>query len=405
MPRKSKTRGAQGNGSMRYRKSEKRWEARVTIGRDPASGQQIQKSIYGKTQDEIRKKLRDLTSEVDQGVYTEPEKMTVGTWLDIWLKEYKTDVKPNTIDQYDYQIRMHLKPAFGAILLTELTAPMVQKLYNSRLKPYKIKQKMCNGKWKTIQRPGLSAKSIKNIHSVLHEALDKARELGYVRINVSDAATLPKVVKTEMHPVEGEKVKEFLNVIKGNPMENPIYVTAFTGMRQGEVIGLTWDCIDFNKKIIRVYRQLQKERKVGGQYRFVSLKNDKQRMFMVADNVLNVLRRVKVKQSEWKLAAGECWNNKDNFVFTDELGNHLSKATLYENLKRCAKGAGIPDTRFHDLRHTYATLALEQGTDIKTVSSNLGHATVAFTLDVYGHVTEQMQRDSANRMQQYLESI
>ena len=116
-------------------------------------------------------------------------------------------------------------------------------------------------------------------------------------------------------------------------------------------------------------------------------------------------RRVKVRQSGWKLAAGECWNNRDNFVFTDELGNHLSKATLYENLKRCAKEAGIPDTRFHDLRHTYATLALEQGTDIKTVSSNLGHATVAFTLDVYGHVTEQMQKDSANRMQQYLESI
>ena len=404
MPRKSNTRGAQGDGTIRYR-SDGRWEARFTVGRDPATGQQIQKSIYARSQGEIRIKLKAATTEVDQGVYTEPEKMTVGTWLDIWLEEYKTDVKPNTIDQYSYQIRMHLKPAFGAILLSELTAPMVQKLYNSRLKPYTIKQKMCNGKWKTIKKPKLSAKSIKNIHSVLHEALDKAVELKYIRYNVSDAATLPKVIKKEMHPVEGEKVKEFLNAIKGNPMENLFYVTSFTGLRQGEALGLTWDCIDFEKKTMRVYRQLQKERKVNGIYRFVSLKNDKQWVFMLADNVINVLQKVKKKQAEWKLAAGERWNQKDNFVFSDELGNHLSKCTVYENLKRCAKAAGIPETRFHDLRHTYATLALEQGTDIKTVSANLGHATVAFTLDVYGHVTEKMQQDSANRMQRYLESI
>ena len=314
-------------------------------------------------------------------------------------------MKPNTIDQYDYQIRMHLKPAFGALLLTELTAPMVQNLYNSRMKPYKIKQKMCNGKWKVNKSPGLSAKPIKNIHSVLHEALDKAVELRYLRYNVSDAATLPKVIKSEMHPVEGENVREFLNAIKGNPMENLLYVTAFTGMRQGEVIGLTWDCVDFNRKTIRIYRQLQKERKPGGEYKFAPLKNDKQRVFMVADDVLNVLRRIRSKQSEWKLAAGENWVNDENFVFTTELGRHLSKCTVYESFKRCAKAAGLPETRFHDLRHTYATLALEQGTDIKTVSSNLGHATVAFTLDTYGHVTEKMQQDSADRMQRYLQSI
>ena len=376
-----------------------------TIGRDLGDGHQIQKSVYGKSQSEVRQKLRDITKDIDLGVYTEPEKFTIGAWLDIWLKEYKTDVKPNTIDQYDYQIRTHLKPAFGALLLTELTAPMVQNLYNSRMKPYKIKQKMCNGKTKVIQKPGLSAKSIRNIHSVLHEALDKALKLGYVKVNVCDAATLPKVEKSEMHPVEGENVREFLNAIKGNPLEHLFYVTAFTGLRQGEVMGLTWDCVDFNKKTIRVYRQLQKERKTEGQYRFVSLKNDKQRFFRVADDVLNVLRKVKAKQAEWKLAVGDSWNNDDNFVFTDELGRFIPKSTVYKCFKRCAADAGIPMTRFHDLRHTYATLALEQGTDIKTVNSNLGHATVAFTLDVYGHVTEQMQIDSADRMQRYLQSL
>ncbi len=114
---------------------------------------------------------------------------------------------------------------------------------------------------------------------------------------------------------------------------------------------------------------------------------------------------MKRKQAANKLLVGDKWENDKNFVFTNEFGKHLSKATVYENFKRCAKAAGIPETRFHDLRHSYATLALGQKIDIKTVSTNLGHATVAFTLDVYGHVSEQMQMDSANRMQALLEAL
>ena len=257
MPRRSNTRGANGNGTIRKR-SDGRWEARYTSGIDPGTGKQIQKSVYGNTQKEVRIKLTQIANDIDQGVFTEPTKMTVGSWLDLWLKEYKADVKPNTIDQYDYQIRTHLKPAFGKINLQELTAPMIQKLYNTRSKPYKIKQNMCNGKPKTVEKTGLSPKSIRNIHSVLHEALDKALKLGYVRTNVCDAVTLPKTQKCEMHPVKDGDVGAFLKAIKGNPLEPLLYVTAFTGLRQGEVIGLTWDCIDFKKKTIKVYRQLQK---------------------------------------------------------------------------------------------------------------------------------------------------
>ena len=116
---------------------------------------------------------------------------------------------------------------------------------------------------------------------------------------------------------------------------------------------------------------------------------------MVAEDVLNAFKRVRTKQTQNKFKVGERWENTERFVFTNEFGKHLSKTTVYENFKRCAEQAGIPVTRFHDLRHTYATLALEQRADIKTVSANLGHATVAFTLDVYGHVSEQMQKDTA----------
>ena len=405
MPKRKNTRGAQGDGTIRYREVEKRWEARYTLGVDPGTGKQVQKSVYGKTQDDVRKKLKAITAEIDRGMYMEPSKLTVGKWLDTWITDYNSDVKPTTLDQYKYQIRVHLKPGLGAVKLSELTAPMVQRLYNSRSKTYKITQKMCNGKEKTIEKPGLSPKSIRNMNSVLHEALDKALKLGYVRVNVCNAVTLPKMNKVEMHPVTGDHVKDLLKVIKGNPYEELLYITMFTGMRQGEVLGLTWDCIDFDKGIVTIYRQLQKERIRGGKYKFVSLKNDKRRSFIVADDVLNALKRVRGKQSENKLKLGDKWENKEGYVFTNEFGKHLSKATVYENFKRCAEKADIPVTRFHDLRHTYATLALEQRADIKTVSANLGHATVAFTLDVYGHVSEQMQRDTANRMQEYLKAL
>ncbi len=139
MPRKSNTRGAQGDGSIRQRK-DGRWEARYTVGTDPGSGKQVQKSIYGKSQDEVRKKLKLITADIDKGVFTEPSKLTVGKWLDQWIADYNSDVKQSTLEQYKYQIRVHLKPGIGSVKLTELTAPMIQRLYNSRMKPSTIPQ-------------------------------------------------------------------------------------------------------------------------------------------------------------------------------------------------------------------------------------------------------------------------
>lgn len=390
-------RNAKGAGMIRKR-SDGRWEGRYTLNG-------ARKAIYGKTQAIVRKKLTEIIADVDKGVFTEPSKLSVGKWLDIWISEYLADVKPSTIDQYRYQINTHLKPRLGNVKLNELTAPMVQHLYNTLRNPYQITQKVANGKTKKVQKNGLSAKSIRNMNSVLHESLDKALKLGYIHVNVCDAVTLPRVQKKEMNVITGENVKRFLEVIKGNPYEELFYITMFTGLREGECLGLTWDCIDFENKTITIYRQLQKERKKNGQYIFVPLKNSKSRAFMIPDDIKAVLQQIKRKQAADRLLVGDAWENKDGFVFTDCLGRHLSKSTVYNNFKRCASMAGIPETRFHDLRHTYATLAIQQKIDIKTVSANLGHATVSFTLDVYGHVSEQMQKDSADRMQAYLDAL
>lgn len=376
---------ANGDGCIRLR-SDGRWEGRYTLGRDPGTGKQVQKSVYGKTKAEVAQKIRAITHEIDQGTYTDPAKISLGTWLDTWHREYLGSVKASTAAQYEYQLRVHIKPALGAVKLSALTAPMIQKLYNDSVKG------------------GLSPKSVRNMHGVLHKALDQAVELQYIRFNPCFACKLPRVEKKEIRPIEGDQIKAFLQAIKGTASEDLLFVDVFSGLRQGEIIGLTWDCVDFDKGTITVSKQLRKERVHGGggTYKFTALKNDKTRVLMPAAEVFTVLRRVQLRQKENRLKAGSAWSNPMNLVFTNALGGHLSSDTVYGNFKRIAKKIGIPAARFHDLRHTFATLSLQNGDDIKTVSENLGHATVAFTLDTYGHVTEKMKQDSAKRMQAFI---
>jgi len=199
------------------------------------------------------------------------------------------------------------------------------------------------------------------------------------------------------------QISAFLKAIQGHRFEDLFLVTLFTGMREGEVLGLTWDCVDFKKGTILVKQQLQKVRNKP-EYQLVPTKNGKSRTITPASFVMDTLRRVRHTQLENRLRNGELWQDT-NFVFTDEIGEHLKHRTVYNNFKAIAAQIGSPETRFHDLRHSYAVAAIRPGDDIKTVQGNLGHATAAFTLDVYGHVTDQMKRDSAARMDNFIKAV
>ena len=344
----------------------------------------------GSSQTEVRKKLTEIRNDLDNDDYLEPNDTTVKEWMEIWQDEYLEDVKQSTADRYKSCIRIHIIPALGDIRLLDLRASTIQKFLNQ-----------C----KKID--GLSEKSVKNIRLVLHKALDQAIEDDQLKKNPCDRAKVPSYddPPTKRRPLKDNEVPLFLKAIKGNAYEDVFYVALFTGMRESELIGLSWDCIDFEKGTIHLYRQLKRTREKGGEYVFTSLKNKQARTFGVAPNVLNVLRKVKVKQAEWKLKAGTSWNNKDNLVFTDCLGSHIATHTVWRQFKKKAEEIGIPEMRFHDFRHGYATLALQNGVDVKTVSNNLGHATTAFTMDRYGHVTETMMKDSADKMQRFIESL
>ena len=201
------------------------------------------------------------------------------------------------------------------------------------------------------------------------------------------------------------QIAAFLNAIKDNSYENIFVVTLFTGLRQGEVLGLTWDCVNFDTGVLTINKQMQLHQEKGmTPYQLVPTKNGKTRTITAAPFVREHLRRQKVWQTEQRLLAGPLWQHS-GLVFTDAQGNHLTKPTLYRAFKRAAAAIGRPDARFHDLRHSYAVAAIRSGDDIKTVQGNLGHATAAFTLDVYGHVTDRMKRESADKMEDFIRRV
>ncbi len=391
-------RAAKGTGTIRKRittrngKKYEWWEARYTAGYDPGTGKQIQRTITGKTQKEVAQKLKAATAAIDSGTYIAPSKQTVGEWLDTWADTYLGGVKPFTVASYKTQIKNHIKPAMGAVRLEALDTPTIQRFYNELGKER-------DGK------PGLSPKTVKNIHGVLHKALQQAIAAGLIRYNPADACTLPRIEKADIHPLDELETKYFLAAIKGHEFETLYTVTLFTGMREGEILGLSWDCVNFTAGTVLIRQQLQKEKKKGGAYVLAPLKNDKPRSISPAPWVMDILRKHRAAQAAAQLRAGALWRNPDNLVFTNEIGGHLVAWTVTKKFKRIVAGIGRPDARFHDLRHSYAVAAIRSGDDIKTVQDNLGHATASFTLDVYGHVTDQMKQASAARMENYIKSV
>ena len=367
------------------------WESRVTVGRDPGTGKQIQRSFTGKTQKEVREKMQAAAVEVNQGTYTAPSKLTVGQWLDIWQRDYLGSVKPMTALNYSQHIKNHIRPAMGAIKLDALDTPTIQKLYNS-LSAEK------DGK------PGLSPKTVKNVHGVLHKALQQAVKVGYIRFNPADACELPRMEKKEIKPLDDAAIAAFLQAIRGHRFEAVYLTMLFTGMRRGEVCGLTWDCVDLERGTILINKQLQNVAGKPGEFVLVSTKNSKGRTITAAASVVEVLKKHRTQQRLDQLRAGPMWQ-ETGFVFCNEIGERLSPNTVYHNYKRLVASIGIPEARLHDLRHSYAVAALRAGDDIKTVQGNLGHHAAAFTLDVYGHVTEEMKKASADRMEQYIKGV
>lgn len=313
MPSKKMSRAANGTGSIRKMTTTRNgkqytyWQARYTAGYDPGTGKQIQRSISGKTQKEVSQKLKQLTYELDQGTYVAPSKMTVKEWLEIWQKDYLGSVKESTKYLYGKNIEWYILPQIGAIKLEALNTHTIQCFYNELLTPTK----------KDVS--AISPKSIKNVHGVLYKALQQAVRIGYLRFNPSDACNLPRIIKKEIKPLDEEQVAAFLQAIQQHPHEILYRVALFTGLREGEVLGLTWDCLDFDRGTLLVKQQLRREQKKGGQYYFSPPKNNKSRLLTLAPSVLKLFRLQRLQQNAMRMQADELWEEK-NLIFSNRTG-------------------------------------------------------------------------------------
>ena len=246
MPRTKNTRSAA--GSIRQR-PDGTWEARVTVGTDPGTGKPIRKSIYAKTQKEVRQKMTAAQRTVDNGTYQAPDKTTVSEWLDEWLKTFcAAKVKPLTYSSYEVAIKNHIKPAIGALKLQAVKGVHIQKMYNG------------------MTDKGLSPKTVKNVAAILHKAFSMALKQGLMQSNPCDAAELPKAQHKEIQPLTDAEIPLFLNAIEGHSMRNAYALCLFAGLREGECLGLSWEQVDFEAQRITINQQLQKEKTKNAKY-------------------------------------------------------------------------------------------------------------------------------------------
>lgn len=369
---------ANGEGNIRKRK-DGRWEGRYTAGHDPVTGKQIFKNVLGKTQAEVKEKLAKALVEAGQVDFTKSGQYTVGTWMDTWFENVaKIKVRPSSHQTYKGYIDNHIKPSIGNIPLEKLTTMDLQKFYRKLLTKGRVERIESKD-----QPKGLSAKTVRNINQVISSAMDLAVAQKIILTNPTNVCELPKVEHKEMQTVPAEQLSAFLEEAKRSGVYEMYYIELATGLRRGELLGLKWQDIDWKNGIIKVRRQVAR---VNGEIVEAPLKTkNSYRAVSISPQAIEVLKQQKAQTN-------------DTYVFPSPNGGPISPDSVNNMLKRVLERAGIPKVRFHDLRHTFATIALQNGVDIKTVSGMLGHFSAGFTLDTYAHVTTAAQKEAAQTM-------
>ena len=372
-------RRANGEGNIRKRK-DGRWEGRYTVGRDPETGKSIIKNVLGKTQAEVKEKLKKAIEENVGIAYGQAKTYTVGSWLEVWMENYaKIKLRPSTFKTSQGFLKNHIRPQIGNVPLAELTSLDLQRFYKHLLDGGRVDRIEAKKKPK-----GLAPKTVRNIHQIISSALKLASEQRLIVRNPADGCALPKAERKEMRTLPIEQLTSFLREAKDSGVYELYYLDLATGLRRGELLGLKWTDVDLDRGILKIQRAISRQNgkvveaplKTKNAYRTLPLSAD-------AISVLK-MQKCKVGNSEW--------------VFPSPSGGPMSPDSVLHMLQRVLKRAGLPKVRFHDLRHTFATLALQNGVDIKTVSGMLGHFSAGFTLDTYAHVTTSAKREAAKTM-------
>jgi integrase len=310
------------------------------------------------------------------------------TWLDTWLQEYKKpSVRPVTYDSYATMIRYHLRTSLGHIPLKDLRPDMVQRFYND--------------KWDA----GLSPRTVCYLHTIVHGALKQALKNQLVTRNVSEATTLPGGKTRKMRPLSLEEVHQFLAAVKDDPLFPAMFLELGTGVRRGELLGLRWYNLALDVGVLHVRQTLVRvgnhdaaegDRKT--QLIFQEPKTEQSRRTIpIPEEIIEVLKRYKARQAQERLLMGEAYEDY-GLVFCQANGQPIDPRNFTRYFERLLTRAGLPKIRFHDSRHTLATLMLELGESAKTVQTMLGHTQIATTLDIYSHVSIDLEKKAAAKL-------
>ena len=360
------------------------WEGRYTAGYDILTGKRIQKGVFAKTRKECAAKLARAIQQ-DTGPYYRKGKgydsQPLSTWIRLWFDSYtKPNLRPSSADGYRSMIENHIIPVLGHIQLSKLSSIQIQRFYNDLHTQGRL-DNHGNRKYEP-----LSASTVKHIHAVLSGALKQAVKERIIPFNPCDNCKIPKREKKEMHVLPQDKIGAYLDEAKRLGVYALFYLELTSGLRRGELLGLEWADLNPETRMLTVNKQLTRS---GGELCISVPKTENSiRTIALPENTVALLIDEHNKHPDSPLMF---WCPRTNGYWSPDSLRHLHKQML--------AAAGVDESvRFHDLRHTFSTLAIQSGVDAKTVAGMLGHYSAAFTLDTYTHVTEQMKRGAAEKI-------
>ena len=379
--------GRRGNheGSI-YKDKQGRWRGLITM--PGGRGKCKRKYIYGKSRREVSDKMNELLRQLRTNTYVEPCKTTLYEFLHMWLVTYsKNVVRQSTYTSYETYIERHIQDSIGGIPLHDLNTVIIQNWYNEKVRSGKL-----DGSG------GLSPKTIRNLNNMLHKALNQAVFLELIPKNPTDFVVIPRQPKTEMRYFSVEEQRKLQEIIKGNRIEMMILVSLYTGVRQGELLGLPWRNVhlDLNgNSYIRITQALLRvksedpESKNKTELIITEPKTQHSvRNIPLLPEVANRLAEYRQKQAQFFREHGM---PPPELVFTTANGTPVEPRNMQREFKLLLKKHGMRVINIHGLRHTFATRSLESGMSVKTLSQILGHANAAFTMDVYCHASDELK--------------
>lgn len=362
------------------KRGDKSWYIIVEAGRDPITKKRkrVKQSFQGKKGDAVKEMAR-LVTELEKGTYIEPGKTTVSEYLLWWVEQHSIgkNLAPKTIVSYRQIITLHLIPALGNIPLSKLQPMHIQQFVNKMLQQ---------------RSPRTVAYNLTVLKQALKHAVQKWRLIPY---NPADAVERPSYRRVKFQALSIEEVEVFLNKVRDHKDYPIIYTALYTGMRQGELLGLRWDDVDLNRKVIKVQRTAQWVTGLGRIEKPPKTEAGRREVDLPA-TVINLFREIKKQQAENRLFMADKYKD-NNLVFCQGNGKAIDNSNLTRRFRRLADAKGYEDLRFHDLRHTHASLMLAAGEQLHVVQQRLGHEKPSTTADIYGHAIPGQQRAAADR--------